>query len=363
MKAVMSIISGNLEIARELLDQSLALFQEIDHKHGASEALFELAWVATQQGQIDAVKHYYEKSVELKRQIGDQYGLANELYTRAVQEAFHWGNLEKAKEFFWESSDLFQDLGDPISNARSLRIMDDLYIINGWFEVALVTRQKTMQLFQNLGDIAGIGLQHTQLGEAYYHLGDYENAEREGRQSLEVLQDRDYPFEQAFSRWQLGMTLLAQQRYDEARQLLLECINLSSEGSRRDGVGSAYAGMARAEFALRSYDQAWEYALSAIEILLEYRHLFWMFYALATLALLLGHQGQDEQAIEVYSLLSRYDFVANSKWFEDVFGNEIEGITANLAPDNVQAAQERAQSLDVWETAQKLLDSHQNLKS
>jgi len=356
MKAIMAIESGILETAKDLLEHSLALFKEIDHKYGASETLFEMAWLSSHQGETEAVKHYFIKSLELKRQIGDHFGLANELYQMAVQEAFQLGNIESAKELYWESSDLFQDLGDTISNARALRIMDDLYIISGWFEVALVTRQKMMKLHQNLGDTAGIGWQYAQLGEAYYHLGDYENAERDGRRALAVLQNKIYPNEQAYARWQLGMTLLGAGQAEAARGFFQECVEVYKDGNRKDGIGSAYAGLARADFALAAYDQAWEHALASIRYLAEFRHIFWMFYALATVALLLAHEGLIERGIEVYSLISRYDFVANSRWFEDVFGHFIDSASAELAPEKLRAARERAQSLDVWETAQELLD-------
>jgi len=357
MKAYLTFENGDLEFTRILLEESLALYKEIDHKYGVSEVLFDLAWLSSQQGKLEVVDQYHQSSLEIKRQIGDQYGLANELYYMAVEEAFQLGNIERAKEFFWESSDLFQDLGDPISNARSLRIMDDLDIINGWFEVALVVRQKMMKLYQNIGDVAGIGAQHTQLGEAYYHLGDYENAERQSRRSLEVLADKDYPFEQSFSRWQLGMTLLVRNRAEEARQLFLDCISACAESGRQDGLGGAYAGLARADFALGDYDQAWENARMAIKLLGEFRHFFWMFYALATAALLLAYQGDHERAIEIYSLISRFDFVANSKWFEDVFGQQITTLSAALPQEKRQAAQEKAQTLEVWQTAEDLLNS------
>ena len=68
------------------------------------------------------------------------------------------------------------------------------------------------------------------------------------------------------------------------------------------------------------------------------------------------HQGEVEQGIELYSLISRYDFVANSKWFEDIFGKQIAAMAVNLTPEIIQAAQERAQSLDVWQTAHALLE-------
>jgi hypothetical protein len=47
--------------------------------------------------------------------------------------------------------------------------------------------------------------------------------------------------------------------------------------------------------------------------------------------------------------------VANSRWYEDVFGKLIEAVAASLPPDVVAAAQARGRARDLWETAEELL--------
>lgn len=356
MKGYMAIENGDLEVARDLLEQALVLYKEIDHKYGASEALFSLGWLSVQQGKMEDVDKYQQRSLELKRQIGDHFGIANDLYYMGAQEAFHHGNIEEANKLFSESNDIFQELGDPISYARSLRIMDDLCIVEGRFEDALAIREKMMLQYQKLGDLAGTGLTHTQLGEAYYHLGDYAMAETQCRQALGVLGDRGFPFEQAFARWQLGMTLLACDQVEEARQLFQTCLQSYTEFRRQDGAGSAYAGLALAEFMLGDHDLAWEHTRAALKLLSKFPHFFWMFYALATAALLLVHQAREIQAIEIFDMISRYNFVANSRWFDDIFGHHLETVADNLPSENVDSARIQANSMNVWETAKKLME-------
>ena len=151
------------------------------------------------------------------------------------------------------------------------------------------------------------------------------------------------------------MTLLARDQAEEACQLFQICLQSYSDFRRQDGVGSAYAGLALAEFMLGAFDQAWQHNLTALKLLSKFPHFFWMFYALATAALLLTHRGREIQAIEVYSLISRYNFVANSKWFDDVFGHHLEAIANNLPADDVDSARIQANSMDVWEMVNKLL--------
>ena len=72
---------------------------------------------------------------------------------------------------------------------------------------------------------------------------------------------------------------------------------------------------------------------------------------------ILAHRENGLKAIEIYCLISRYSFVANSIWFEDVFGSHLEAATQRLPAEKVAAARERAQSMDVWQTVQDLLKS------
>jgi hypothetical protein len=77
--------------------------------------------------------------------------------------------------------------------------------------------------------------------------------------------------------------------------------------------------------------------------------------ALPSIALLLAGQGDAERAVEIYALASRYPFVVNSQWFEDVVGKQIAAVAATLHPDVVAAAQERGRARDLKETLAELL--------
>jgi hypothetical protein len=77
--------------------------------------------------------------------------------------------------------------------------------------------------------------------------------------------------------------------------------------------------------------------------------------ALPAIALLLADRGQAERAVELYALASRYPFVSNAQWFEDVAGAHIAAVAATLPPDVVAAAQERGQARDLEATVKELL--------
>ncbi len=71
-------------------------------------------------------------------------------------------------------------------------------------------------------------------------------------------------------------------------------------------------------------------------------------YGLPVAALLLADQGAVDRAVEVYACASRYGFVANSRWFEDVAGQQLRTMAASLPTEAVESAEEQGRSRD-WD--------------
>ena len=69
----------------------------------------------------------------------------------------------------------------------------------------------------------------------------------------------------------------------------------------------------------------------------------------------LVHLQEDkvESALELYTLIMRLPFIANSCWFNDVIGRPVEAAAQGLLPEVL--AQAHDHQLDFWETAIALL--------
>lgn len=59
--------------------------------------------------------------------------------------------------------------------------------------------------------------------------------------------------------------------------------------------------------------------------------------------------------MELYAPPSCHPFVANSRWFKDLFGRHINGVAATLPPEMATAARERGHAPDLTGTAKELL--------
>jgi hypothetical protein len=76
---------------------------------------------------------------------------------------------------------------------------------------------------------------------------------------------------------------------------------------------------------------------------------------LVGLSLLYADAGQAERAVELFSLASRYGFVANSVWFQDIVGQTITAEAAGLSTGVLRAARERGAALDLDEAIEELM--------
>jgi hypothetical protein len=107
---------------------------------------------------------------------------------------------------------------------------------------------------------------------------------------------------------------------------------------------------------LGKHSQAQAHLSEALRVAIDVQRFMLPILALPAITLLLADRGRAEQAVELYALASRYGYVANSFWFDDVAGKHIAAVGATLPPHVVAAAQHRGRARDLWETAEELLE-------
>jgi tetratricopeptide (TPR) repeat protein len=186
-------------------------------------------------------------------------------------------------------------------------------------------------------------------------LGMYDQARAPARKALEVAREMRSWRNIGYALCVLGSIEMVEGTYTEARRLLQESIVAYRETGTWQELQSALACAGYTARELGQLAQARRHLCEALRIGTETGAFFPLITALPVTALLLADRGEPERAVELYALASRYLYVANSRWFEDVAGKHIAATAATLPPDVVVAAQERGQALGLDETVKKLL--------
>jgi tetratricopeptide (TPR) repeat protein len=72
-------------------------------------------------------------------------------------------------------------------------------------------------------------------------------------------------------------------------------------------------------------------------------------------ALLVADRGERELALELWALASSRPMVANSRWFDDVIGKEMDALAAEMPSEIVSAAEVRGHARDMKATLEELI--------
>jgi hypothetical protein len=145
----------------------------------------------------------------------------------------------------------------------------------------------------------------------------------------------------------LGCIALAENAYGDAEHWLHDSAIVFRKIGKRDGLSYTLAALACVACRSSQPDPARQHIGEALETAVETQFFGALMFSLPATALLISGQGETARAVELYALASRYSFVANSRWFEDVVGRHIAAAATALPPKVIAEAQERGRAQDI----------------
>jgi predicted ATPase len=110
---------GEYEAARALYEESLAIRRELGDQHGIADSLNNLGILASDQGEYEAARALYEESLAIRRELGNQQGIAGSL-NNLGNVAYSQGEYEAARALNEESLAICRELGDQRGIAYGL---------------------------------------------------------------------------------------------------------------------------------------------------------------------------------------------------------------------------------------------------
>jgi tetratricopeptide (TPR) repeat protein len=351
--------AGDRQEAKRLLEPSLALYQELDDQWGMANILEELSNVAWNLGDYDEAQQLAEECLALRQGLGDRKGIAKSL-DRLGLAAFE-GKSEDSKRFLRESITIHQELGDLAGVASATGILGSAFKLSGDFAQARDLYEQTVAIFSDLVvRHFMVAEYHAQVGHATMHLGRYKEAKPHVQTGLKLAieigeqRQRSIALVLVF----LGETLLAEGEYAQAQRRLQKGVAIYRAIGQQAELTWAMSDLSLAAYGLGNISEAKQQAHEALQIAaVTPTAVRAIGHAIAIFAYLLANEGHKEEAVELYALASRYSYVANSRWFEDVIGQHITAAAATLPPEIVKASQAQGQALDLRRTVAELLQT------
>jgi predicted ATPase/DNA-binding SARP family transcriptional activator len=324
--------------------RSVALYEELGDRWGLARALARLGYTAEMLCLFGEAQKHCEQSLVISQELGDQRGMAEAMLTLGT---ISWvqGRLDEADGFYRESLGICRTLGDWNLMFLVLLRTGEVLVRRGLFEDGLVLMESDRDLAYDRGIPRGAWFLLPWLAEAKVHLGRYEEACADAQQGAA---GADIPWSFGFARFMEGLAVVAQGAYPEAMTLFQESVAAFEEWRQMENRGWALGPLGLAARGAGETALARQCVAQALEAGVELEAFMPVMYGLPVAALLLADQGAVDRAVEVYACASHYGFVANSRWFEDVAGQQLRTMAASLPTEAVELAEEQGRSRD-WD--------------
>ena len=175
--------------ARALLEESLAIFRELDDRAGIAQSLNNLGNVAIEQGDYPAARALYEESLAIRRELGDRRGMATVLCNLG-NVAYERGDFTAAR-ILSEALAISRELGDRARIADALNNLGNLACNQGDFGSARALIEESLAIGRDLGDRDGIASSLHSLGVVAYLQGHLAAARALYTESLDNRRELD----------------------------------------------------------------------------------------------------------------------------------------------------------------------------
>ena len=188
---------GHVREGRERIEQVMAMKFAPDQQRDLLSVLEAGGGITWWEGDRDACRGYYERAVELARQLNDKPRLALALYNLS----FPLGELDPQQglEMGREAMVVFEEIGDEVGAARAAFSISGSYGVLGQFTESLEIAEKAVPLFRERGLSFDLAWQLHQVGSAQVKLGRLVEGARNLVESTNLL---------AEAQDQVGMTII-----------------------------------------------------------------------------------------------------------------------------------------------------------
>jgi len=339
---------------RQCWEECLVLYRELDDRWAEAKVLSDLGILYLDVGERDRAGRVWEESLSLQRSLSNQRGIAQVLICLATA-ALRQGRPEEVERRAQEAIELYRDAEDRLGIAYGHHWLAHSYWLQGRFGEAHGLLEDVLAEMQDLGSRQYAATTNMVLALVKMHLGLYEEARLLYGSTLEQYQEVEDRRGMGICLKGLGEAAVGQEAYDEAQQFLRESFAIFQEVQQPAARGDALIGLGHTERGLGRPARARQYLAEGLRIASEIGPFWAYLYSLRLMSLLLADRGEVERAVELYALATRYPYVANSRWFEDVAGKHIAAAAATLPPDVVTAAQARGRARDLEATIAELL--------
>lgn len=341
---------ANRHEAKEFRTQSLNYYRSVNDEWGASIALYLLGQAVQMLGDYIKAESYFQESLIIQQKLGNRRGIALALRSLGYV-ALDQGQEELAEQLVRKSLAIIQESENRAEIAYTLHSLAVVLTRLGKFSDSLLIIEQSIDLYEDQGSYWADVLRQVYTSHIILHLGRYSSTASLVNSTQIKLGN---PFMLGHSLITRAMLALITKNYTQAQTIAQESIAIWQKSGHLLFIGQSFALLGYAECELGNLVLSQQAFSQALEVGVKHEIILPILYALPGIALLWTKQYRDEQAVELYALVSRHAHVANSYWFAEMV-KPLSLSTNTLAVEDLMPANVSECQRELWEAASEVL--------
>jgi tetratricopeptide (TPR) repeat protein len=256
------------DLALIIWNNALTIFIRKKDTRGQSICYTNLGLAYYELGDVRRAIEYYNKSLEIDREIGDKAGESIG-YTNLGLAYHSRGDFKKAIEYHENSLEINIKIRDKAGESKCYGNLGLAYHSLGDFKRAIKCHNKSLEIDREIGDKAGQSKCYGNLGLAYHSLGDFKRAIEYHKNSLEI--DREIGDKAGESKCygNLGLAYHSLGDFKRAIKCHKNSLDINREIGDKAGESKCYGNLGLAYYSLGDFKKAVEYHNKSLDIAIK----------------------------------------------------------------------------------------------
>ncbi|MFZ0546569.1 MAG: tetratricopeptide repeat protein [Candidatus Promineifilaceae bacterium] len=260
---------GDMKATKELLEKTLAVRRQIDTSGlNSARVLVNLGSVVGNLGQEEEAQQYFQEALAVFHQTGDRSGaaLASDMLGEASACRYEF---EEARTYLEQALSLRQEIGQRKGIADARRHLADLALRLGSFGKARQILMDVLETYQSIQERRSLGTTLARLALVNCYQDDYETAEQQAKEALDIADEIGNPLLQAYALSSLGHSLRGQEKWEQAATVYAEAILGWEEWGEVGLTAEIQAALASVHYAAGRAEEAWPLLEAAVSCLVN----------------------------------------------------------------------------------------------
>jgi DNA-binding SARP family transcriptional activator/predicted ATPase/ribosomal protein S18 acetylase RimI-like enzyme len=223
MLGVIAGVQGKLALARQQMEQSLALFRTVGHRDGVADTLHELAQLCSHEGNFAGAMVLATESLTISRQLErpDWIGSALDALGWAT---FCLGDYDAATAYYQESLATFEHVDHQLGRALAQGGLALVAWAQGRLDDARRVAEQSLAICRTVNHRLHTATRLTILALIAHEQGDITEARRRGQEGMKLIQTVGSPVFRAYNLALLATVAVEGKDLPARRRYLIELL-------------------------------------------------------------------------------------------------------------------------------------------